>query len=133
MKLRQSLSLMLLATIVAIGTPTMSDAEDAMSPDAKTIKALAEAGSDLTKPHDIDHWIYFRDEAGAHAAAKELVAAGFTVESLSKEPDDSEWRLLARKTMVPYLKDVERQSAFLEELARRNRGDYDGWETQVQE
>jgi len=133
MQLRQSLSLMLLATILANGTPTMSDAEESMSPDAKTLKALVEAGSDLTKPHDIDHWIYFRDESGARAAAKELVAAGFTVESISKEPDDSEWRLLAKKTMVPVLKDVESQSTFLEELARRNRGDYDGWETQGQE
>lgn len=133
MTLRQSLPLMLLAAIVAIGNPTMTVADETMSPDAKTLKALAEAGSDLTKPHEIDHWIYFQDESGARAAAKQLVSAGLAVVSLEKDPEDSEWRLLARKTMVPRLADVESTSAFLDEIARKNRGDYDGWETQVQE
>ncbi len=130
MKLRLSLSLLSLAALVALATPR-SNAEDMMSADAKTLKALAEAGSDLTKPHVIDHWVFFQDESGARAAAKDLVAARFTVVSLEKDPQGSEWRLLARKTMVPRLKDVERTSAFFEKLARRNRGDYDGWETQV--
>lgn len=132
MKLRLSLSLLSLAALVAVATPR-SNAEDMMSSDAKTLKALAEAGSVLTKPHVIDHWIFFQDESGARAAAKDLVAAGFVVVSLDKDPEDSEWRLLARKKMVPRLKDVERTSEFFEELARRNRGDYDGWETQVSE
>jgi hypothetical protein len=132
MKLRLSLSLLSLAALVAVATPR-SNAEDMMSSDAKTLKALAEAGSVLTKPHVIDHWIFFQDESGARAAAKDLVAAGFVVVSLDKDPEGSEWRLLARKKMVPRLKDVERTSEFFEELARRNRGDYDGWETQVSE
>ena len=132
MKLRLSLSLLSLAALVAVATPR-SNAEDMMSSDAKTLKALAEAGSVLTKPHVIDHWIFFQDESGARAAAKDLVAAGFVVVSLDKDPEGSEWRLLARKKMVPRLKDLERTSEFFEELARRNRGDYDGWETQVSE
>lgn len=133
MKLEQCVSLMLLATTVAIAAPHLAVAEEAMSPDAKTLKALAEAGSDLTRPHEIDHWIYFQDEADARAAARELVASGFSVEPIAKDPGDSVWRLLARKTMVPRLAEVEATSEFLEDLARRHRGDYDGWETQVQE
>lgn len=132
MTLRRSLSVLSLAALVALATPR-SNSEDMMSSDAETLKALAEAGSDLTKPHLIDHWIFFQDESGARAAAKDLVASGFVVVSLDKDPEGSEWRLLARKEMVPRLEDVEKTSAVVEALARRNNGDYDGWETQVSE
>lgn len=132
MTLRRSLSLLSLAALVALATPR-SNSEDMMSSDAETLKALAEAGSDLTKSHLIDHWIFFQDESGARAAAKDLVSSGFVLVSLDKDPENSEWRLLARKEMVPHLKDIEKTSAFFEVLARRNNGDYDGWETQVSE
>jgi regulator of RNase E activity RraB len=130
MTLRRSLPLLSLAALVALATPR-SNSEDMMSSDAETLKALAEAGSDLRKLHLIDYWIFFQDESGARAAAKDLVASGFFVVSLDKDPEDSEWRLLARKEMVPRLEDVEKTSALVEALARRNNGDYDGWETQV--
>jgi regulator of RNase E activity RraB len=104
-----------------------------MSPDANTLKALLDAGSNLAKPHVIDHWFYFRDEPSARAAGQELTAAGFSVEDIAKESEGADWRVLARKTMVPLLADVEKTSAYLEVLAKRHHGDYDGWETQVEE
>jgi hypothetical protein len=104
-----------------------------LSPDAKTLKALAEAGSDLKKPHEINHWLYFSSEADARAAAADLSAAGFSIESVALSTDSKQWRVLALKTIVPTLANVENTSSYLERLAQRHRGDYDGWETQVQE
>ena len=125
--------LFLLSIVIALANPLTAMAQENMSPDAKTLKALVDAGSDLAKPHVIDHWLYCRDETTARAAGQELTAAGFSVEGINKESEGADWRLLARKTMVPRLADVERTSADLEDLAKRHHGDYDGWETQIEE
>jgi hypothetical protein len=106
-------------------------AQDQLSPDAETLRELAKAGSDLTKPHDIRHWLYFSTEVDAKAAAKELQATAFSLASIAHSSSDAEWRLLAQQTMVPSLPNVEKTSATLEALARHHHGEYDGWETQV--
>ncbi|MGB7903719.1 MAG: ribonuclease E inhibitor RraB, partial [Steroidobacteraceae bacterium] len=113
----------LLAFAVAIANPSILTAEEKMSQDAETLQALAEAGSDLSKPHPIDHWLYFEDQSAARAAGAELVSAGFAVRSIEAVPEHAEWRLLAQKTMVPRLADVEATSAFLDEVARKHHGD----------
>lgn len=125
--------LVLLHIFIALANPLAATAQENMSPDAKTLKALVDAGSNLAKPHVIDHWLYFRDETSARAAGQELNSAGFSVEGIDKESEGADWRVLARKTMVPRLADVEKMSAYLEDLAKRHHGDYDGWETQVEE
>lgn len=132
-KFQIMMRLFLLSIVIALANPLTAMAQENMSPDAKTLKALVDAGSDLAKPHVIDHWLYFRDETTARAAGQELTAAGFSVEGINKESEGADWRLLARKTMVPRLADVERTSADLEDLAKRHHGDYDGWETQIEE
>ena len=125
--------LVLLSIFIALANPLTAMAQENMSPDAKTLKALVDAGSNLAKPHVIDHWLYFRDETSARAAGQELTSTGFSVEGIDKESESADWRLLARKTMVPRLADVEKTSAYLEDLAKRHHGDYDGWETQIEE
>ncbi len=125
--------LFLLSIVIALANPLTAMAQENMSPDARTLKALVDAGSNLAKPHVIDHWLYFRDETTARAAGQELTAVGFSVEGIIKESEGADWRLLARKTMVPRLADVERTSTDLEDLAKRHHGDYDGWETQIEE
>lgn len=125
--------LALLATLQFIAVSSTAMAKDNLSPDAKTLKALADAGSDLKKPHVIDHWLYFSSESDARAAATDLSAAGFSVESVAASADSNEWRVLAQKTIVPTLEEVEKTSSYLESLARRHHGEYDGWETQIEE
>lgn len=124
-------TLTLIVTLISVIASSAATAQVILSPDAKTLKALADAGSDLAKPHEINHWLYFSDEASARAAADELASTGFTVDSVEKRPDANQWRVLALKTVIPSLSVVEDTSAFLEELAQRHHGEYDGWETQV--
>ena len=123
----------LLIALLIVATSTVAMAQNELSPDAKTLKALAEAGSDLAKPHDINHWLYFSSESDARAAAKELDASGYAIDSVALSPDSTQWRVLALKTIVPTLAEVGRTSAYLEDLAQRHHGDYDGWETQVED
>lgn len=124
--------LTLLVALITITNPQAVMAQESMSPDAKTLKALAKAGSDLTKPHVFNHWLHFPDETNARAAAKDLASAGFAIDSVEKLTGAADWRVLTLKTIIPSLPDVERTSAFLEDLALRHHGEYDGWETQVE-
>ena len=124
--------LALLILLCMTGAPITTIGQEDMSPDAKTLKALVDAGSDLTKPHEFNHWFYFSSELNAQAAAKDLIAAGYSIDMVGQTDDRKQWRVLALNTIVPNLPDVEKQSAFLERLAHRHDGDYDGWETQVE-
>jgi len=127
------LFLSLLVALSTASTPSTIIAQESMSPDAKTLKALVEAGSDLSKPHEINHWLYFPSESNARAAAKDLSAAEFSIVAVGQAEDLTHWRVRILKTIVPTLEDLEQQSAFLETLAQRHDGEYDGWETQVED
>lgn len=112
-----------------VGGPVI--AQDLSDADAKVLKALQEAGSDLSKPHKIDHWLYLPTKQGAKFAAADLTSGGFAVASIQKRK--AHWRILATKIMVPSPKNVAEASARLEAVAARYGGEYDGWETQVME
>ena len=99
--------------------------------DEKTLTQLREAGSDLSKPHEIDHWLYFPAQAPAQAVAKELAAKGFSSVSVAKSKN--EWQVKAHNRMVPSSAAVASTTKILESLAAKHGGEYDGWETQVVE
>src|SRR4051794_13152266 len=52
---------------------------DQANVDAAVIEQLRAAGSDLSKPHELDFFLYFPTEAAAHAASEEI-KGDFTVE-----------------------------------------------------
>lgn len=81
------LCLALLIALPTIATSSIAMAQDDLSSDAKTLKALAEAGSDLAKPHEMNHWLYFSSESNARAAAKDLGATGYSIDSVELSPD----------------------------------------------
>ena len=103
----------------------------AQTHDEQTLQQLREAGSDLSKPHEINHWLYFPNQQAADGAAPTLKTKGFKVVSI--EQQKAEWRLKAVKTMVPAPKDVAAATLLLESTATTYGGEYDGWETQVVE
>lgn len=101
------------------------------TPDEKTLAQLRAAGSDLSKPHEIDHWLYFKSKSDAEAAARDLLAKGFIVQSVAKSK--KEWRVLAHHRMVPDSQAIGATTRLLESVAAAHSGEYDGWETQVVE
>jgi hypothetical protein len=96
-------------------------------PDAKVLFHLAQAGSDLTKPHKPDFAFFFDSEAAAKTAEWKLAERGF--ETSIEAPDESHDRYLVvgLTTLVPTLARIQGLSQEFYELADELAGEYDGW------
>ncbi|MFC0682536.1 ribonuclease E inhibitor RraB [Lysobacter korlensis] len=100
--------------------------------DASVIENLRAAGSDLSKPHDVD-FFYFPGKAQAEAAAAELSAASYEVVAVESAPKSTLWQIHAKRSMALQLEAMNATTRALEALASRYGGDYDGWGTAVVE
>ncbi|WP_169742160.1 ribonuclease E inhibitor RraB [Arenimonas malthae] len=95
------------------------------------IEHLKDAGSDLSKPHNIDFFFYFPDQASANAAAIDLRTLGYRIVGIAPTSDESAWHLKALRSMVPELAAMNQSTRELNALAARHGGEYDGWGTSV--
>lgn len=100
--------------------------------DLRTIQALKDTGSDLSRRTDVIHYLYFQTEQDARGARRELRALGFQVQA--SPPDDRlrEWSLSAFRDMIVSIKTITSTRLVLADLAARYQGEYDGWEARVQ-
>jgi hypothetical protein len=100
------------------------------SGDALVLAQLREAGSDLSKPHPIEFFIYLPTRESALNIADKIRAKGFgaRVDRAAQGPN---WLCLGTKSMVPDLAAIEAIGAGFDEMARSLGGEYDGWETAV--
>jgi regulator of RNase E activity RraB len=99
-------------------------------PDAAVLAQLKKAGSDLSKPHQIEFFLYFQTESLAQQAALEIREKRFSVE-VKRAAQGDNWLCFATKAIVPdltALQDIRRQ---FNELAASKGGEYDGWGTAV--
>ena len=98
--------------------------------DAAVLAQLRKAGSNLSKPHKIEFFLYFPSEAVANEAGARAKQAGFDVDvrRAAKGPD---WLCFATKTMVPQLAALQRIRREFDALAASLGGEYDGWGTGV--
>ena len=96
-------------------------------PDAKVLFHLAQAGSDLTKPHTPDFAFFFDTEAAAKAAEWKLADKGFEVTGEPPNEDHDRHLVVAVTTLVPTLETIQRLSAEFYDLADELDGEYDGW------
>jgi dienelactone hydrolase len=102
--------------------------------DGKVLAALKDAGSDLSKPHRIEHFLYAREAAVLLRIVDAVKKRGFeaTAPQRRQAKDGSVYFVLsAVKTVVPEPDEIHRQSGFLAGLSFRLKIDYDGWETGV--
>lgn len=101
-----------------------------LDPDEAVLTELNKVGSDLSKPHGIEFFLYLPSEADARQAAEQLTVDGFEVE-VSQAAEGSDWVCLATKTMVPNLADLQQIRLKLERIAAATGGVYDGWGSPV--
>jgi hypothetical protein len=78
----------------------------------------------------IDSYLYFQARQDAESAGMELRTTGFHVE-IEQSATGSDWLCLASKWILPEHELLIRLRISLTDLARKFRGVYDGWETQV--
>ena len=92
------------------------------------VKQLAEAGSDVTKPHPIKFFLYFDDRNKADGAVMRLLDEGF--EELTVESGNGGgWLVLISRTMIPKASRLEELRSIFQEICFIYDGVYDGWET----
>lgn len=104
--------------------------EGAMSDDRAALEALLSVSS-AGALHVVLHYLYFPEEDAAAAAAAELRSLRFeTEERLGAYGTD--WLVLARHEIVPSEETIAAARRTMEGVARRHRGEYDGWEAEVQ-
>lgn len=101
------------------------------SPDTQVISQLRQAGSDLAKPHPLEVFLCFPDEASARQAAESVSAKGLSTEIRPPDSQRAEWLLFATRSMVPELSALTELRSFFEVLATAQKGHYDGWGTPV--
>ena len=101
--------------------------------DEKVLAQLKKAGSDLSKPHTIQFYLYFPSAEAANAAAVKVQTLSFAVVRVDKAAKGDDWLLLASKRMVPGKEAITKVSSELTAVAKDGKGDYDGWEAQVTE
>lgn len=90
---------------------------DNPDPDAKVLVHLAQAGSDLTKPHKPDFAFYFSSEAAAKAAEWKLAESGFEVTVEPPDENHERYLVVAVTTLVPTLETIQALSARFYDLA----------------
>jgi len=100
-------------------------------PDQIVIEQLGRAGSDLSKPHRIEFFLYFPDSKGASRALVALYGKKFDVDLSRPKKEGEKWLCKANKTMVPELKALQKIRKDFTAIAAANGGEYDGWGAEV--
>jgi hypothetical protein len=106
--------------------------------DLAVLHRLKEVGSDLSKPHTVDFFLYFPSEEQARSAASEIEREGYAVR-INRAPtpwwrrlfSKSVWGCYVAKSMVPEEEAIIETSAWFDGIAQRFCGEYDGWGTGV--
>jgi hypothetical protein len=126
MNLRNFILYMLLAAITVSGCSLI----DGGSTDQATLDQLRDAGSDLSKPHPFDFYLYHAEQSGAEQLCTALSTDGFQV-SVRESAAGGEWLCLASFTMLPTIENLTELDARFSRLIDQYGGEYDGWETMV--
>jgi regulator of RNase E activity RraB len=98
--------------------------------DALVLAQLKKAGSDLSKPHSIEFFVYLPTQEAAQKAAEQIRSKGFDVK-VDRAAQGPNWLCFATKSMVPELAAIEAIRSDFDGIARLLGGEYDGWGTPV--
>jgi hypothetical protein len=101
--------------------------------DQQVLDQLREAGSDLSKPHDLEFFLYFPNQEAAGIAAERIItsgAGGFTAE-VKQAPQGDAWMCYVTRKMVPEGAKIALIGERFRTLAQELGGEYDGWETSL--
>lgn len=100
------------------------------SSDQATLDALQEAGSDLSKIHPFNFYLYHPEQLGAQQLCASLRDKGFQV-TVRRGAIEEEWLCQATLNMVPSIEKLTKLNTVFNGLIDQYGGEYDGWETIV--
>jgi len=84
----------------------------------------------LSKPHNIDFFLYFPTDGTANHGAKDIEGDVDTVK-VELGADKKNWLCFANKRMVPDHDKLVALRKHFNEVAHKGNGVYDGWGTEV--
>jgi hypothetical protein len=87
-------------------------------------------GSDISKPHNFDFYLYVPSEVAARQAADKVRESEFAAEVLPGASGGN-WLCRATITIVPEVAPLDEIGNFLEQVATALDGEFDGWESDV--
>jgi hypothetical protein len=97
-------------------------------------------GSDLSKLHEVDFFLYFPTEEMAKSASSEIEKEGYSVRVNVVNPpywkrlfSKAIWSCCASKSIVPEKEKILQTSEWFNRIAQRYCGEYDGWGSEVTE
>lgn len=99
--------------------------------DQEVLNQLRGAGSDLSKPHNMEFLIYLPTEESANRVANRIRPDGFNVE-VKRAAQGSNWLCLAMKRMAPKHSEIAAIGKRFSAIAQEFNGEYDGWETSIE-
>lgn len=94
------------------------------------IQQLRLAGSDMSKPHSTEFFVYCPEQDQVSAAERAIAALGYRTE-ISPKDDELPWGVIAAATFIPTSQEVRRRESQLEVAASDAGCSYDGWEAAV--
>jgi len=100
-------------------------------PDESVLIQLRKAGSNLSKPHEIEFFLYFPTEAIAEQAASHIREEDFEV-TVKQAAKGSDWLCFATKKMVPEFAALQEIRRKFDSLSSSLGGEYDGWGTPIE-
>jgi hypothetical protein len=99
-------------------------------PDASVLVQLRKAGSNLSKQHAVEFFLYFPTRAIAEQAAGQIREGGFQVH-VRPGSTDKDWLCFATKEMLPDLLTLQKTRTEFATLSKSLGGEYDGWGTPI--
>lgn len=98
----------------------------------KVILNLIKEGDDLSKPRQVDHWLYFKTEAGRNDFIAYAIKQNYKVENREiLENTEFKYKLQISKTDIVQINSITDITMMLKKQAEKLNGKYDGWETFV--
>ncbi|NVK44366.1 MAG: DUF695 domain-containing protein [Oceanospirillaceae bacterium] len=98
----------------------------------KVLIQLRQAGDNLDKPRQVDHWIYFADEEDKISFMESIKKEGYKIEDDNKlQNTDLPFQLRISRIDSVNPNEIYKITLSLRKMAKKYNGEYDGWETFV--
>jgi regulator of RNase E activity RraB len=105
-----------------------SDSHYPIDADDDAIRKVAEGGSDMSMPMDIDFSIAMQDESACDSLAPLIATLGYVPNKYYHE-ESNDWSLYCTRRMLLTCEAVVAAQRQLDEVGRRFGGHCDGWGT----
>ncbi len=96
--------------------------------DAAVVQNITKFGGDLEEERGVEFFLYFPTEFDAVMVEVELINLRFYTQVRFNDFSD-DWFLYANKKMEVSIERLEDIGNWMEQLAEKNGGEYDGWGT----